>query len=140
MEIVKNAIKIDDNELMIKFDLFRMIDITQYNYKNNILLSVLNDIINNPKLKSMIKILEFLELSLHSFENYDTNDFFIKPKEGYILKRSKLKKYLSCLQYFCCSNRECCSVWQRRWFVLKDDMIFYLDNSFSSIGKEVLIC
>ena len=77
MEIVKNAIKIDDNELMIKFDLFRMIDITQYNYKNNILLSVLNDIINNPKLKSMIKILEFLELSLHSFENYDTNDFFI---------------------------------------------------------------
>ena len=139
LEVLKNNIIIDNKDLEIKCELFRMIEISEYHRKKKVLLSVLNEVINNPKLKNIVKILEFLEVSLYSFENYYDNDFFLKPKEGYILKRCKSKKILSCFQYLCCSNSPCCKLWVRKWFVLKDDMIFYLDSSFSNIGKDVKI-
>ena len=140
--MTKKKIKIDNKDLEINSELFRIIDLKEYPSKKKALLSFLNEIkgvLNDDSvLKESVNILEFLEVSSHSFESIDDNEFFLKPKEGYILKRCKPSKTLiSCLQYICCSNCPCCKLWQRRWFVLKDEMIFYLDNSNSSEGKDV---
>jgi hypothetical protein len=136
-DTLDSKIKIDNKNLEIKWEVFRMIELKEYHKRNKELIGVLNDLFNHPKLRNHFKILEFLEISMYSFDNLDDNDYFQKPKEGYILKRCKAGKFFSCLQAFCCSSCPCCKLWQRRWFVLKDDMIFYLDNSYSNIGKDV---
>ena len=139
LEIINDQIKLENKNLELKWEVFRMIELKEYQKRNVELVAILNEIFNHPKLKNHFKILEFLEISMYSFDNLDDNEYFQKPKEGYILKRCKAGKFFSCFQALCCKNCPCCKLWQRRWFVLKEDMIFYLDNSYSNIGKDVLI-
>jgi hypothetical protein len=95
-------------------------------------LEIMNNLI--PSIRDKIFFLEFLEISRHSFDCFNDGN---KPKEGYILKRNGNSRSSSCLfKVFCCCLSFCPS-YSRRWFVLKDEMICYLEDSASDIGKEV---
>lgn len=98
----------------------------EYKGRTSVISEIINQLINIPRVRNKMVFLEFLEISQHSF-NEET-----KPKEGYILKQSKILRQGSCLKALCCCKR-----WQRRWFLLKDDLICYLDSSSSNIGKDV---
>ena len=86
---------------------------------------------NIDLIKKRTDFLEFLEISRYSFDSFHEGK---KPKEGYVQKKTNRGSFVQCI--FCLLP--CfCKTWQKRWFVLKDDMICYLDNSSSSIGKDV---
>lgn len=85
-------------------------------------------------LKQAVFLHEYFEVSRHSFIPYNNG---IKPKEGYICKQSEYtncqKTCISlCACIECCC---CCTSWLKCWFLLKPDMLCYLDDSTSSIGK-----
>ena len=77
---------------------------------------------------------EFFEISSHSFVSYNNG---VKPKEGYILKRSEYSLcQATCIELCKCVKCCCCASYYKYWFLLKEDMICYLDSSTSQIGKN----
>ena len=84
-----------------------------------------NDICNNAN------FLEFLEVSVLSF-----NDTTKKRKEGYVNKRTggRIGNDQKC---FYCSKH--CKRLQRRWLIVKDNMVGYLTNHMKGSLHEVLI-
>ena len=78
-------------------------------------------------------IKEFFEISNHSFVSYNNG---LKPKEGEMLKQAEYSTCQWTLIDIChCVKGICCAGKKRYWFLLKTDMICYLDSSSSKIGK-----
>ena len=98
--------------------------------------TLLNMLASYNLINMSITLREFFEISSHSFLEYNQGK---KPREGYIQKQSE---YSVCQKTWidCCKCFECCcySPYIKRWFLLKDDMICYLDSSTSEIGKDAL--
>lgn len=81
-----------------------------------------------------VYIKEFFEISSHSFVSYNNG---IKPKEGYILKRAEYNIcQTTCIDLCKCIKCCCCASYIKFWFLLKEDMMCYLDASTSQIGKN----
>ena len=100
-------------------------DITQYYL----------DFMHNESLRKTIKLCEFFAISKNSFIRYNSGH---KPMEGYALKKADprcCRRIFGCL----CKCVECLvfSQYNKRWFVLKDDMIYYANSSICDIGKNV---
>jgi hypothetical protein len=95
-----------------------------------IIVQLINSLAEFPLIRDKIFFLEFIEISRHSFDCFNDGN---KPKEGYVLKKSLSKNDNSCFKKICCFRQK----WKKCWFVVKDDMVCYLDNSSSDIGKEV---
>ena len=91
------------------------------------------EMIINSFLYTYYTIKEFFEISNHSFLTYNNG---LKPKEGEMLKQAE---YTTCQMTFIdlchCIKGICCAGRKRYWFLLKTDMICYLDSSSSKIGK-----
>ena len=102
----------------------------------NINILLFNEILKVDENKSKQYFLEFIELSNFGAENICEGNI---PKEGLILKKSQRKRYKdSCFfNFITCGLINCCDNWQKRWFILQDEMICYLKDSTSNIGKDV---
>lgn len=91
-------------------------------------------LLSKEEIKRRIFLLEFLEISILSFITLSEG---IKYKEGYIDKLSKQRSRKGCMyKLFCCDYIKCKNFY-KRWFVVKDDMMFYIDNSSDYMGKDV---
>jgi hypothetical protein len=129
---IKNKLIIDNRDIGNKLELIFNLEVNEYKSRLDLIIEVLNRL---ARLKIKIA-LEFLELSRYSFNCFNED---IKPKEGYIMKRSDnsrpgcIKAIISCpgISYFFLK-------WNVRWFVLKDDMICYMNSSSSNIAKDVI--
>ena len=88
------------------------------------------------KIRNMIFFLEFFEISLYSFETLEKG---IKYKEGYILKKRRKKvPNNSCFQLlFCCGICQC-KVYSKQWFILKEDMMYYIEKSYNILAKDIV--
>ena len=82
-----------------------------------------------------ISFKEFFNISTASFNQYNEG---IKPFEGYVYKKADphcLRKAFSivcyCIEYFAFAQ------YNLRWVVVKDDQIFYMDESTSENGKTI---
>ena len=78
---------------------------------------------------------EFLNISVGSFNQYNSGS---KPFEGYCYKKADphcLRTAFSiacrCIEYFAFAQ------YNLRWFVVKEDCIYYMDKSNSDTGKHV---
>ena len=88
---------------------------------------------NQTKLRESDVLKEALRISAISFSNNDG----VKPFEGYGFKKAEpralrqvMKVILSPLEYLIFKQ------WNKRWLVLKDDMICYLNSPNTMIGKN----
>ena len=91
------------------------------------------NIIIHSDLFQFIPIKEFFEISSHSFASSNNS---LKPKEGEITKRAEYSLCQSTFIDMCHCVKCCCYTgYVKYWFMLKPDMICYLDNSNSNIGK-----
>ena len=100
---------------------------------NNIAKYIMN-FYNNENGKKLESLNEALGISATSFSNIKG----AKPLEGYALKkaeprfmRSLLKYIIYPLEYWIFKG------WNKRWIVLKDDMISYLNTPTTVVGKNV---
>ena len=100
---------------------------------NNIAKYIIS-IYNSENGKQLESLNEFLGISATSFSNTRGT----KPMEGYALKkaeprfmRSLLKYIVYPLEYWLFKG------WNKRWIVLKDDMISYLNTPTTLTGKNV---
>ena len=126
----KGSISINNTELDYKINLILNLEIDEYKQRIELIINVLNIV---TKYKYRL-IFEFFEISRYSFNCFNDNN---KPKEGYILKSSMSKKNKSCYIRYISPCFNCCVKWKKRWFVLKDDMICYLDTSSHNIAQDV---
>lgn len=90
---------------------------------------------HNETMRKAIKLCEFFNISKNSFNRYNSGK---KPMEGYAFKKADprcCRKIFSCV----CKCIECLifSQFNKRWIVLKDDMIYYANSSICDIGKNV---
>lgn len=100
-----------------------------------VILSIVNEILKYDEIKISTHFLEFLEISKYGLDIiYDGTI----TKEGYIYKKTKNKRYGCFLNMITCCMIKYCNCWQKRWFILQDDMICYLESSVSNIGKDVI--
>ena len=84
---------------------------------------------------SSFYLMEFFNISLGSFSHYNGGK---KPFEGYIEKKSDPRIYRKLLGIVCpCIENFIFTKYNKRWFVLKDDMIYYSNSSQDSTGKNV---
>ena len=94
-------------------------------------------IIQTDALKRKMFVLEFLEMSVYSFNSLIDG---VKHKEGFIefltLPKNSKKTIYKCS---CNSvkNEYKNAYFVKRWFILKEDIMFYLDNSCAEYGKDV---
>ena len=80
-------------------------------------------------------LLEFFNISSGSFSHYNGGK---KPFEGYIEKKCDPRIYRKLLGIVCpCVECYVFKQYNKRWFVLKDDMIYYSDSSQMPVGKNV---
>ncbi len=78
---------------------------------------------------------EGLSISATSFI-YENNG--IKPFEGYAYKKAEPRCMRTIFRIICFPLEKCLfKNWNRRWVVLKDDMICYLNDPNTSVGKNV---
>ncbi len=113
-------------------DQFRLIEV-------EVTLNIINEILKYDEIKTSTHFLEFLEISQYGLDIIYEGTI---TKEGYIYKKSKNKRYGFFLNLITCCMIKNCNCWQKRWFILHDDMICYLESSISNNGKDVkiLIC
>ena len=104
--------------------------------KDIFIINFLNQLLNFQIIKEFLIVFEFLEISSQSFHCFNDGN---KPKEGYILKQVDPRLCRSLMFCLCPCISCCCRVWNKRWFVLKDDMICYLESSMTAMGKDVSI-
>ena len=77
---------------------------------------------------------EALRISSISF----VNNYGIKPLEGYAFKKADPRILRSILKYICFPLEYWFfKGWNKRWIVLKDDMISYLNSPTTLVGKNV---
>ena len=90
-------------------------------------------LILNSFLFSFYTVKEFFEISNHSFVAVNNG---IKPKEGEITKQAEYSVcQQTCIDMCHCVKGICCAGKNKYWFLLKPDMICFLDNSRDNIGK-----
>ena len=79
-----------------------------------------------------------LKLALKISKTSFTDSTGIKPFEGFAYKKAEPRIMRSILKYLCFPIEYFCfNDWNKRWIVLKNDMISYLNNPYTSIGKNV---
>ena len=105
-------------------------------YKN--LDKIANNIIylyNKTYAKQCTAFKEGLNISSTSFI-YENNG--VKPFEGYAYKKAEPRCMRTLFKIFCLPL-ECCifKSWNKRWVVLKEDMICYSNDSSTLVGKNV---
>jgi hypothetical protein len=117
----------DIYKLLAQFTITR-----HYNYVSNIenVLNIINFICKIPLIRNQYFFLKFFEISQYSLDC--VKDGF-KPRELLIKKRSNTRKkssfWVNALRVF--------KKWQKRWLVLKDDVICYLDSPYSNTARDV---
>ena len=98
---------------------------------------IANDIIyiyNNTNPNQPVSLKEGLNISKISFSNNDE----IKIFEGYAYKRGEPRIMRSSFKYILKPIKKLVAKgWNKRWIILKNDMISYLDNPDSIVGKNV---
>jgi len=90
---------------------------------------------NKTTAKKCTAFKEGLNISSTSFI-YENNG--IKPFEGYAYKKAEPRCMRTIFRVFC-FPLECCifKSWNKRWVVLKEDMICYSNDSSTLVGKNV---
>jgi len=131
--LLGNFLQNEANYLIQKFEYFINSDAKEYSRKYYLVVEFLNELTKISILRDQIFFLEFFEISRNTLDCITEEN---KPKEGYIHKRSDNKRRTSFALVFCCLFCKCKS-WKKRWFVLRDDMICYMKDSSSAIGKDV---
>lgn len=139
--ILKQKNKIDDystNDLKILISYIKS-KINDFLHIINEVLEFINSLIEKDRsFLNFESFLEFLEISCHSFHLYNEG---IKPLEGYALKKAENSCCRCLIKWTCCCFRCCCcqclSNYNKRWFILKNDMICYLNNLNDDIGKDI---
>ena len=105
-------------------------------YKN--MDKIINNIIylyNNTIARKCDAFREGLSISATSFI-YENNG--IKPFEGYAYKKAEPRCMRSIFRVVCFPLESCFfKSWNKRWVILKDDMICYLNDSKTLVGKNV---
>ena len=126
----KEDLQLNIKKLLEKsLDQFKSIEI-------EVILNIINDILKYDEIKMSTRFIEFLELSQYGLDIlYDGTI----TKEGYIYKKTKNKRYGCFMNIITCCLIKYCNCWQRRWFILQDDMICYLESSVSNIGRDVYL-
>ena len=104
-------------------------------FRSNKISDEILEFYNNPKIKNIQCFKEFLRISQTSFIS---DNFGVKPLEGYAYKKAEprcFRKFLR-ISFFCF---ELCYFkgWNKRWIVLRDDMICYLNSPTTLVGKNV---
>ena len=90
---------------------------------------------NNPEINKIQCFKEFLGISATSFIS---DNFGVKPLEGYANKKAEPRCFRNFLKYtFCCFELCYFKGWNKRWIVLKNDMICYLNSPTTLVGKNV---
>ena len=90
---------------------------------------------NQTTAKSCDSFREGLGISATSFI-YENNG--IKPFEGYAYKKAEPRCWRYIFKIFCFPFESCLfKGWNKRWVILKDDMICYLNDPNTLIGKNV---
>ena len=126
----------NDLKILISYIKFKTNDFLQ---NINDIFGFINSLIEKDRsLLNLESFLEFLEISCHSFHLYNEG---IKPLEGYALKKAENSCCRCLIKWTCCCFRccccQCCSDYNKRWFILKNDMICYLNNLNDDIGKDI---
>ena len=94
-------------------------------------------LLQDPQIYKSISLKEFFNISVESF---DKNNNGKKPFEGRIQKKVDPQFLRTIFSYFCkCIEYFFFPQYNERWFVLKDDSIYYMDESNSKIRKNVYI-
>jgi len=90
----------------------------------------------DPQIYNTLSLKEFFNISLESFNNNNGK----KPFEGLIQKKADPQCLRTAFSYACkCLEYFLFPQFNDRWFVLKDDSIYYMDASNSKIRKYVYI-
>ena len=90
----------------------------------------------DTNIKNCLILKEFFNISSGSFNQYNNG---IKPFEGYCY----IKSHQSCFEklFSCCIcncvEKLALSGYNKKWIVVKEDCIYYMDNSNSQNGKNV---
>jgi hypothetical protein len=123
-----NDLQLNIKKLLEKsLEQFKLIEI-------EVILNIINEILKYEEIKMSTRFIEFLELSQYGLDIlYDGTI----TKEGYIYKKTKNKRHGCFVKLITCCLIKFCNCWQKRWFILQDDMICYLESSVSNIGRDV---
>lgn len=125
-------------EMVSKLTTYKNSDYSEYIEEIRHLIIFFNDLLHEKKVKENNHLLEFFEISCHSF---DCSFCGKKPFEGYIMKKADMNIFRCIGKYFCCCFKSClcgkCRRWNKRWFLLKDDMICYFNDLEDTLGKDV---
>ena len=90
---------------------------------------------NDPKVYNTLQFKEFFNISVGSFNQYNSGS---KPFEGYCYKKADPQLLRTIFSYACkCIEYFAFSQYNLRWIVVKEDCIYYLDQSNSETGKNV---
>ena len=94
-------------------------------------------LLQDPQIYRSLSLKEFFNISVKSF---DKNNNGKKPFEGRIQKKADPQCLRTAFSYACkCLEYFLFPQFNERWFVLKDDSIYYMDESGSKIRKNVYI-
>lgn len=95
--------------------------------------NLINMIAKNLDIMKKIYFLEFFEISKISFIYFAQGR---KIKEGYAMKHSKPKQPGCCHFLMCCCVLNCRKFY-RKWFILREDMVFFIDDSSCNMAMDV---
>ena len=132
------TIKNDENAINLGFvaSLEKLKEFKEKDILNNItdIQTELDNIIQSPFFNNNLQVNEFLNIGGSSFSQYDEG---VKPFEGWGEKKADPHCMRKVFGYVC-KCLECCifKSYNKRWIVLKDDMITYSDFSVSPGGKH----
>ena len=136
--IEKDLLNTDKNSINpIMSDYFKIVkkySLDSINDDINKIINFIQYFYNDTKARDLPIFKEALKISAISFSNNNG----IKPFEGYAYKKAE-PRYLRYVMKVLISPLEHALFKQRnkRWIVLKDDMIFYLNDPNNMIGKNV---
>ena len=132
------SIKNDENGINLGFVILlgKLKNIKEKEILNKIveIKSELNKMLQNPFFNKNLLLNEYLNIGGSSFSYYNGG---VKPFEGWGEKKADPHCMRKLFGYIC-KCLECCifKQYNRRWIVLKDDMITYSDLSVSPGGKH----
>ena len=139
LEKIYKSIKYDENAVKL-VDMSSLEKIKEYNDEQilnsiDIIKNQFNDLLQSEYFNNNLLINEFLNIGSTSFSQYNNG---IKPFEGYAYKKAD-PRYLRYVMKLLFSKIEHAFFKQRnrRWIVLKDDMICYMNDPNKMIGKNV---
>ena len=125
--------RIISNDLLLNLQRIQKFSISEIKQNIQLIKTVYSDLLNRAN--DNVKLREFFEISNVSFSKFNQG---IKPKEGYCQKKAEVKTCRRLFNCFC-SCMECVlfNKFNKRWIVLKDDMLFYMNSSLSETGKNI---